>query len=427
MEMNRRKFLGTSAGAVATSTLVSKRSQAGPNEVLNVAVLGLNGRGASHYQAFAGAKETRVSVLCDVDQTTFQNAVSQVESIQGSAPKVETDLRRIMDDPSIDIVSIATPDHWHALAAIWGCQAKKDVYVEKPVSHNVWEGRKIVEAARKHGRVVQTGTQNRSIDGVREAIQFLHDGKLGHVYMAKGLCFKRRRSIGFKNTESAPSTLNWDLLVGPAPMQDFHQNLVHYNWHWFWDFGTTDMGNQGVHQMDIARWGLNKNTLPTSVHGVGGRWGYKDQAETPNTQHTNFQFDDSVLQFEVRGLHTHDETGVKVGNLFYGSEGWMVINGSNWEARSPDGDLIAQGDGGSGSDHFRNFIDAVVARKPEMLNADILEGHLSSALCHLGNISYRVNRTLTVNPDSETIVGDDQANQLVRRLYRAPFTVPNQV
>jgi predicted dehydrogenase len=370
-----------------------------------------------------------VTTLCDVDLNVVGRAQKILEEAGAPKPKVVQDIRRVLDDNDIDIVSIATPDHWHALGAIWACQAGKDVYVEKPVSHNVSEGRRIVEAARKYDRVVQTGTQGRSSPAMREAIKFIHDGGIGKVYMAKGLCYKRRKSIGHTPNAPVPEGVDYDLWLGPAPERPFSRNRFHYNWHWIWDYGTTDMGNQGVHQMDIARWGINKHELPTKIHGTGNMFVYDDDQETPNTQLTTFEYDDTLLVFEVRGLFTNDEKEVTVGNIFYGSDGYLTIGRGGWQAY-----LGEKGEPGPGSSkdgprvsHFQNFIDAVRNRDRSLLNADILEGHLSSALCHLGNISYRTGRKLTFDPAWENFPGDDEANSYLTRRYRKPFVVPERV
>jgi predicted dehydrogenase len=333
----------------------------------------------------------------------------------------------VLDDKEIDAISIATPNHWHALLTIWACQAGKDVYVEKPVSHNVTEGRRMVEAARNNGRIVQTGTQCRSHSGIQEAMAFLHSGKLGQIYLAKGLCYKRRDSIGHKPDEPVPSGLDYDLWTGPAPKHPFTRNLVHYNWHWNWDFGNGDLGNQGIHQMDLARWGLGKNELPRAVMASGGRFGYTDDGQTPNTLSVNFEYDDCELQFEVRGLFTNDEAKVKIGDIFYGTEGILAITSyEQWQVYF--GKDLEKGPGGrAGGDHFANFVKAVRARDHSLLNADIEQGHLSSAYCHLGNIAYRLGRKLHINPSSESFVHDSEADAMLTRDYRAPFVVPTKV
>ena len=428
-EVNRRVFLAAAGSGVASLAAAGTTRAAGPNDRINIAVIGINGRGQSHINAFANHKDTRVVALCDVDTRLFDRSVKKVEKASGTAPKTETDLRKLFEDKSIDAVTIATPDHWHALAAVWACQAGKDVYVEKPVSHNVREGRKIVEAARKYKRIVQTGTQNRSVEGVKEAVEFLRSDKLGPIYLARALCYKPRGSIGHKADAPVPEGVDYDLWLGAAPKRPFNPNRFHYEWHWNWDYGTADMGNQGVHQMDIARWGLGKDHLPTHIQSGGGRFGYKDDGETPNTQITAFRYDDCQLEFEVRGLPTNSEMGVKVGNLFYGPEGCLAIDGSSWQTYlghknepGPKGHA-----GGGESPHFANFVEAVKARDPKLLHAEILEGHLSSSLCHLGNVAYRVGRAIRFDPSTETCPADSQADALLGREYRAPFVMPTSV
>jgi predicted dehydrogenase len=311
--------------------------------------------------------------------------------------------------------------------AIWACQAGKDVYVEKPVSHNVSEGRRLIEAARKYNRIVQAGTQCRSHKGIQDAMAFLHSGKLGQVYLAKGLCYKRRDSIGHKPDEPVPAGLDYDLWLGPAPKHPFNRNLVHYNWHWFWDFGNGDLGNQGIHQMDLARWGLGKNEMPKAVVASGGRFGYSDDGQTPNTQHVAFEYGDCELQFEVRGLITNDEEHVRVGNIFYGTEGILALTSyTDWQVYF--GHKLEKGPGGSaGGDHYANFIKAVKARDRKLLNGEIEEGHLSSAYCHLGNIAYRLGRKLHINPSTESFVNDSEADAMLTREYRVPYVVPTHV
>jgi predicted dehydrogenase len=436
--IHRRQFLTESAllagaasvGAIAQEARAEDAPKAGPNDVLRIAVIGVRGRGMEHIAGYAPHKDVRITTICDTDRNVIGPAMKAVERTTGSAPKYEQDLRKVFDDPNIDAVSIATPNHWHALATIWACQAGKDVYVEKPVSHNVLEGRRMVEAARKYDRIVQTGTQCRSHKGIQDAMEFLHGGKLGHIYMAKGLCYKPRGSIGHKPDGTPPEGLDYDLWTGPAEKRPYNPNKLHYNWHWIWNTGNGDLGNQGIHQMDLARWGLQKNEFPKSVQGSGGRFGYEDDGETPNTESVAFEFDDCILQFEVRGLPTNDEAGVRIGDLFYGEKGVLAITSyTNWQAylTNGKGELEPGPKGSGGGDHFRNFLDAVKSRDAKGLNADIEQGHLSSAFCHLGNISYRLGRKLAINPTSESFVNDTEADAMLTRTYREPFVVPAKV
>ncbi len=335
---------------------------AGPNETLRVAVCGVNGRGMEHIQGWSHLKDARITTICDADLNVTGRATKAIAKHYGSAPTIVQDIRRVLDDKNIDVISIATPNHWHALMTIWACQAGKDVYVEKPVSHNVSEGRRMVEAARKYNKIVQTGTQCRSHKGIQDAMAFLRSGKLGQIYLAKGLCYKRRDSIGHKDDAPVPAGVDYDLWVGPAAKQPFNPNRFHYNWHWNWNTGNGDLGNQGIHQMDLARWGLGKNEFPKTAMASGGRFGYHDDGQTPNTLSVSFEYDDCELQFEVRGLMTNDEAKVKIGDIFYGTEGILAITSyQDWQVYY--GHKLEKGPGGTGGgDHFANFVKAVRAR-----------------------------------------------------------------
>ena len=447
-KLSRRDFLNqgtkTAVGlAAAGAVLDSLRPEnvLGANDRINLAVIGIHSRGRTHYREWAKISNVHVKTLCDVDERLFPEHVDELKKLQGKAPKTEIDLRKVLEDKEIDAVSIATTDHWHALATIWACQAGKHVYVEKPTSHNIWEGRKMIEAARRYQRIVSVGMQNRSSTGVRKAIEFLHEGKLGDVYMAKGLCFKPRDSIGKKPDGPVPEGLHYDLWLGPAYWRPYNPNYVHYNWHWFWDFGCADIGNQGPHQMDIARWGMNKKVHPEKIKCAGGYFAFDSDQETPNTQLATFEYDDDkIIQFEVRGLYTNSEDDIKIGNLFFGTEGWMHLNGNDWktylgcknepgpgysskEAAADPSNLAGAG----GSSHFNNFIDAIRSNDLLKCNADILEGHMSTVMCHCANISNRLGRELKFDSHSETFINDDIANGYLSRDYRYPFVVPDKV
>lgn len=476
--INRREFLHDSAALSALlagigglntraeeETKPAKKGDA--NEQLRVAVVGVNGRGKDHVSGFAGKHNCIVATICDADQAVVGGAMSVAEKRQKQTPQYEQDIRKVLEDKSIDIVSIATPNHWHALAAIWAMQAGKDVYVEKPVSHNVSEGRRIVETARKYNRICQTGTQIRSSSGVREAMDFLHSGQLGKVSVSRALCYKTRNTIGkVSGQQPIPKTIDYYLWSGPAPVKPLMRQHLHYDWHWIWDYGNGDLGNQGIHQMDVARWGLGKNELAKSVISVGGRFGYVDDGQTANTQICHFDYGDSELIFEVRGLKTDPYKNVRVGNIFHCQKGFLVLGSYEGAvALHPNGEVIKKF--GGGGDHFGNFVQAVRNRKMEELHADILEGHLSSSLCHLGNISYRlgkpqpfsqkskafgddkgayetlarmeehlkansvpldstsyqVGRKLVIDPKSEKFVNDKEADSLLTREYRKGFSV----
>jgi predicted dehydrogenase len=423
----RRRFLQESAATAAgLGALASGRPSraAGPNDTIRVAVCGVRGRGNDHVDGFLSQPDSRVVAICDADENVIGSAMNAVADRNGSDPKFYRDIRQLLEDKEVDVISIAMPNHWHALATVWACQAGKDVYVEKPASHTVVEGRRMVQAAEKHQRIVQVGTQCRSSTALQDAVDFLHSGQLGTVYMAKGLCYKPRGSIGVKPDGPVPSGLDYDLWCGPAEMRPFNENRLHYNWHWFWNTGDGDLGNQGVHQMDLARWGLNKMTLPREVSCSGGRFGYIDQGETPNTQTVQLRYDDCLLQFEVRGLDTNDELGCRVGVIFYGTEGILTMPSyDRWQVYL--GPKQEKGPGArAGGDHYANFLAAVRERNPKLLNAPVIDGHLSAALCHLGNIAYRVGRSIRVDPASESILNDAEASALLTRAYRPGYEMP---
>src|SRR5437867_192813 len=321
---SRRAFLATTAAFSVARAL-------GANDKINVAVIGLGGRGTAHVNEYIKLPECRVTALCDVDQAALERATANVEKKTGQKPKGYADMRAVFADKDVDAVSIATPNHWHALATIWACQAGKDVYVEKPASYNVYEGQQMVKAARKYNRMVQVGMQSRSIGYKRRAIELLRDGAIGKVYYAKGLGFKRRPSIGHAEDEPTPPGLNWDIFLGPAPKRPYNLLRFKYNWHWFWDTGNGDIGNQGIHEMDVARWGLGRG-LPKSVVSTGGKYVYEDDQETPNTQIATFDYGDAELLFEVRGLNTGGEANIAagganfVGNIWLGSKGYMSLD-----------------------------------------------------------------------------------------------------
>jgi predicted dehydrogenase len=449
----------------------------GPNDTLSVAIVGGGGRGGHHIEQFLRRKDCEITWLVDVDEKVANGRADQVAKRQGKRPQIAADLRKALEDKSLDIVSIATPNHWHALGAIWALQAGKDVYVEKPVSHNVSEGRRIVEAARKYNKICQTGTQSRSMKGMRDGIQFVHDGGIGEVKLARGLCYKRRPSIGPKGDYEPPKTVNYDLWLGPAPMAPVTRQKFHYDWHWQFPYGNGDLGNQGIHQVDIARWGLKVDQLANRIFSFGGRIGYEDAGDTPNTDVCSFRFDSGKeLVFEVRGLETKPFMGAAVGNIFHGSEGYaMMPSYMDCIAFDTKGNKVKEFHGAGDHLHFDNFISAVRSRKVEDLHADILEGHLSSALCHLGNISYRladkqvpvaelsslanqenaatfshdlidrlqqhvadnkldpnatklsVGPSLNFDPKTEKFIGRADADAMLTREYRAPFVVPQNV
>ena len=433
--VSRREFLEKSMFATAALSLANFKpgfaaDDAPQGEKLRVAVVGVKGRGGAHIGGFGERDDCEIAALVDVDETMLNNRADEIEKKTGKRPALYSDMRKCFEDKTIDIVGIATPNHWHSLAAIWAIQAGKDVYVEKPVSHNVSEGRRVVEAARKYGKIVQTGTQSRSNPGMREAIEYIHKGGIGEVKLARGLCYKPRGSIGPKGNYDIPASVDYDIWSGPAEIKPLNRKALHYDWHWMWDYGNGDLGNQGIHQMDIARWGLGETSIGDSVLSYGGRFGYEDAGETANTQVSIHGFPNGKrLVFEVRGLKTekygypYEEDGEKkmtdasVGVIFYGSEGIMVVPSYNGGVvldlqGKPTG---VKFQGGSDKFHFANFVKAVRSRKHEDLNADILDGHLSSALCHVGNISYRLGTPQTVKELASSFTGDTEALETLDR------------
>jgi len=432
--IDRRTFIASTA-AMAVSAL----RPLGANDRIQVAVIGVRSRGREHISIFGKQSQATIAAICDIDPEQSARAVELTDQIQGRKPKVYQDLRKLLEDNSIDVIMIATCNHWHALATIWACQAGKDVYVEKPASHNIFEGRKMVEAAHKYNRIVQVGMQSRSTEHKVQAIRRLREGVIGKIYLAKGICFKRRQSIGRKPDGPVPSGVDYDLWRGPAPMRPFNANRFHYNWHWFWDTGNGDIGNQGVHEMDIARWGLNKRTLPKRVVSAGGKFVYDDDQETPNTQLATFEYEDCQLVFEVRGLLTGGESSVVldgnnyIGNHFFGSEGYMSVDLQGYQIyKGEKRELVEQvafkePQTWDTTPIIQNFLQAVRSRKAQDLTCDAEEGHLSAALCHMANISYRTRRILDFDPKSENFPGDREANSYLARAYRAPFTVPQKI
>ncbi len=473
--ISRRDFasrLGAAAAGIAVGgDLLGGRLQAAPaisrrilgaNDRVVVASIGIHGQGNAVKRGFARLANVEVKTLCDIDANLAPERVNDptLKEVAGFKPGFVQDMRRVLDDKDVDAVIVATPNHWHALATIRAIQAGKHVYVEKPSSHTVWEGRRMVEAAAHYNKVVQVGTNNRSLPPVREAIKFIHDGGIGKVYMARGLCFKRRAGIGrypdgpmnpgetYKlNAESARpeppydaqylSKVDYDTWLGPAPLRPFNRNRFHYNWHWHWDYGNGDSGNQGPHQFDIARWGLNKQEHPRRIQSQGGYFGPESSQETPDTQTSIFEYaDGTMLEFGTRGEFTNDENGIMVGNLFYGTKGWLSLNGDRWQSyfgtkneKGPGSDRQADRRGGESPSvqypHYQNFIDAVRAGDPKILNCDVLEGHYTSTLPHLGNISYQVGRALVFDGQKETIVDDKKAGELLTREYRKGFEIPS--
>jgi predicted dehydrogenase len=423
--MNRRRFLrNTALTAAAFSLPVRSWSQVkGANGDIRVAIVGFNGQGSGDMEGFRKIPGVRVVALCDVDKKVLAGGEQKFKDL-GEPIQTYTDVRKLLENKDIDVVHTATPNHWHALIAIWAIQAGKDVYVQKPVSHNVFEGRQIVNAARKYNKMVQTGTQSRSSPAIREAVEWVRAGNLGKIQIARGTCYKRRASIGkVSGPQPIPADLDYDLWCGPAPKTPLMRKRLHYDWHWVWATGCGDLGNQGIHQMDIARWFLGENELSPRVFSLGGRFGYVDDGETPNTQIIYHDYAKAPLIFEVRGLPTKTDSkdmdkymGSDIGVLVH-CEGGHVFIPSNYKqvtAYDKDGKKIKEFTG-SGN-HYANLIEAVRSRKTSDLHADILEGHLSSALCHTGNISYRLGKNVSPEEARDTIKSDKDAAETFARM-----------
>ncbi|MCL4852361.1 MAG: Gfo/Idh/MocA family oxidoreductase [Bryobacteraceae bacterium] len=434
MMQNRRSFL---QGAAVAAVAGSASRILGANDRVNVAVVGLGGRGRAHVTEWAKVPGSRIVALCDVDQAALERGQALAEKATGEKAKGYVEMRKLFEDKDIDAVSMPLPNHWHALATIWACQAGKDVYIEKPACHNVWEGKKMVEAARKYNRMVQIGSQSRTVPMKIRAMQLLKEGVIGKVYLAKGLCYKRRPSIGHKPDGPVPPGVNWDLFLGPAPMRPFNENRFKYNWHWFWDTGNGDIGNQGVHEMDIARWGLGV-AYPKSVVSFGGKYIYDDDQETPNTQYASLDYGGMQIDFEVRGIFTDGTQAMPrqgrntVGDLFYGADGYMSVDDDGFQVYKGEKhekvmDEKAAPGVSSTMAHMDNFAKAVRSRNYKDLTADVELGVISADLCHLANIAYRVGRKLTFNAQASQFVNDAAASKLLTRDYRKPYVVPDKV
>jgi predicted dehydrogenase len=424
--LTRRRFLEESmiaaglaaAGANAVPLLADER-KASANDTLQHAVIGCRIRGRVHAREFAKIPGVEVAYVCDPDRGLANELADAVEKQQGRRPQAVQDLRVIFDDGVIDTVSIAAPNHWHALAGIWAMQAGKDVFVEKPVSNTVSEGLRIVQVARKTNRICQSGTQNRSRGDLAAAAQYIRDGKLGDVTLARSIIYGRRGSIGPAGTCEIPSDVDFNLWLGPGTQEKITRPTLHYDWHWVWDTGNGELGNNNIHMVDICRWLLGLEGLGDSVLSIGGRLGYEDAGETPNTQMVVHTFGSggrpaTIIQ-EVRGLKSDPFSDkFKAGHVIHGTEGF-IAEGSLFD---PEGNLVETFKGPS-VNHFANFIDAVRSRKPQELKADIVEGHQSSALCHIGNISHRLGKKLSVEAIAAELAGHrlhDEATATFKRM-----------
>jgi predicted dehydrogenase len=410
------------------SAVLALPAVGGPaSDKVRVAVIGLHGRGRDHIAAFQHIHDTEVALICDPDSEVLRNRAAHFDGRYGRKVETCSDLRRVLDRRDIDAVSIATPNHWHALAAIWACQAGKDVYVEKPGSHNLFEGRKLIEAAARYNRIVQHGVQLRSSPALQEAVALLEKGVIGRVSKCRGLVYRSRPSIGRKADAPTPAGLDYDLWQGPALSRPFNPNIVHYNWHWRWPYGNGEIGNQGVHEADMCMWGLGAKTLPAAVSTSGKKY-WDDDRETPDILNARYRLQSGQeIEMEMRPWVKDPDEGIPVGNIFYGTEGLMLVKGYD-EFRVLLGTRREPGPKRrEAGNHFANFIEAVRSRNRAIQNGPVETVHTSSALAHLANISYRLRRSLEFDPAAERFRSDTEADALIRREYRPPFVIPESI
>jgi len=437
-----KKSMVASAGmAIGAPAYIKGFVQTKPSDVINIGVAGVNDRGgyyggSGHAANYTKIKNSRVAAICDPDENVFPKVIADIEKLGGTKPSTVVDFRDMLENKDIDAVSVASPDYWHALHTIWACQAGKDVYVEKPLSYNIVEGRKMVQAARKYNRVVQVGTQHRSNVITRKAIQLLHEGVIGDIYMGRATVYRHRPSIGRVQNSPVPEGVHWDLYRGPAPMIPFNKNHFHYNWHWYWDTATGEFGNNGVHGMDRIRLGMKKDVHPTKISCVGGFYAFDSDQEVPNLQVATFEYDDgAIMEMEVRSLYTPNEEGL----VFFGSKGYLLLGGNSFTSflgpkKEPGPSLTSKElevneyrEAGIET-HFMNFLDCVKSRRWQDLIADVNEGHMSTSMMLMGNIAYRTGRKLTFDGKTERFVNDDEANSyLTRQEYRKPYVLPENV
>jgi predicted dehydrogenase len=430
--VSRRKAIGTGAAALGGLALAESPARAAAaNERFVVGVIGPGGMGSSHLKNLVKYPDVQIAYICEVDSARAEAAAKVVESAGGAAPQVVTDMRRVLDDKAVDAVFIATPDHWHAPATILACNAGKHAYVEKPCSHNIREGRLMVEAARRNNRVVQVGTQARSSAHVVRAMQLLRDGAIGDILAARVWNSQRRRDIGRSQPSDPPAGLDYDTWVGPAPLRPYQSNLLPGIWRWWYDFGCGDMGNDGVHNLDVAVWGLGATTHPTSVAALGGKYFFDDDQQFPDTQCVVFEYagDGKVgakqqLIFEQRIWAPYRQEGYENGNAFFGTKGTLVMGHTvGWQLFGEGNKRVEEMHGAVDLPaHHRNFFDCI--KSGERPHADVEIGHLSASLCHLGNIATRLKRTLAFDPQTEHVTNDAEADALIRRTYRDHWGTP---
>ncbi len=424
--LNRRQFLGSSAknAAGVAAGVVSLSAAAaiahGNLEKIRLGVIGIRNQGKELATSFASLPGASVTTVCDVDDSLFPAVVKSVEQLQGTAPSTERDFRRLLDNPEIDAVVIATPDHWHAVMTILACQAGKHVYVETPASHTIDEGTRMIAAARQYDRVVQSGLQQRSGAHFQSAIDYVRSGKLGRVRLAKAWTAHLRKSIGHKADCIAPQGVDYDLWQGPAPLKNFNPNRFHHNWHWNWDYGSGELGNWGVHMLDIARWGLEV-TYPTQVSALGGQHYFDDDQQTPDTLLANYTFAGKTIAWEHRLWSHQGIEGRSTAVAFHGDQGTLIVDRGGWKVYGQS-ESATSDSSNCATPHHQNFLDSIRTRSRP--TADIEIGHISTTLCHLGNIAYRVGRTVQFDPQMQQFVRDPVADVLLARDYRSPWSLP---
>ena len=421
---NRRGFFQQSAALGAGIGLGLTGKAVAANDKINVACIGVRGRGNSVMNSFASEADCHISHICDVRKSVREQRGAQIKEKTGHMPRLVNDYRTLLNDKSIDAFMVATPDHWHALLTIDGCLADKDVYVEKPASHNIVEGKVAVAAAHKRNRMVQVGTQIRSAPFLHEAMEFVKSGALGKVIYGKAWETSRNAAIHLAKDSSPPRGLDYEIWQGPAPERRYNETIVSGQWRWFFDYGTGDLGNDGVHRIDYCRALMGLKTMPTTVSCAGGKLFFKDDQQWPDTMIVNYEYPGHVLTYEMRLWSRPRLFGDTEGAVVYGENGWILVTNRFWKAFDRRRKLMKQGAGGSGQrEHVRNFLDAIRSRRRDSLNQEVYSGHVSSAMCHMGNIAWRTGKKLRFDAKTETF-DDAKANQYLGREHRKGFELP---
>jgi predicted dehydrogenase len=420
--MNRRQFLQRSAGLTLGACLAGNAVAA--NDKIGVACVGVRGQGGALLRGFAAQPDVNLLAICDIDEAVRTQRGKETEEKTGKRPRLVKDYHTILDDKAVDVLVVGTPDHWHALPTIHGCMAGKDVYVEKPDGHNIIEGQRMVQAARRNNRMVQLGTQARSAPDLFEAAKYVQSGAIGKVIFGRAWETVRQRPVPAVPDGTPPSGVDYDLWLGPAPKRAFNSNRFHGSWRWFFDYGTGDLGNDGVHRMDYCRWVMGLNELPQAVSCSGGKLFFDDAQEWPDTMMVTYDFPGKILVYEMRiwsRPRLHDESE---GASVHGDKGWVLLSNTGWKAFDEKNNLVKEMDGRNSLGlHIRNFLEAVRSRKREGLNQEIAQGHVSSVMCHAGNIAWRTGKKLRLDPKTETF-DDAEANKYLGREYRKGYELP---